>query len=232
MSELIKYLSPVALLGLIWAIIQFYQKRRYERRDLYRKEKLAVYSMISSILRDIEFEIFQFMSSSRIPLIKIGSRAESISELINKIEHQNEKTDSDINILANKNLIDDETLNNLKSKLNTNKKLIEEISIHKMNVKKENIEEITPLFQKFISQLELKKDEINRISTITLSEKEILKKEIFRLTVEISVTIEIFYTKKHMDEKGIPNKEFIKSFHKIYDTTESLKNLIDNHFPR
>lgn len=228
MPELIKYLSPVAILGLIWAIFQFYQKRRYERRDLRRKEKLAVYSILSSILRGIEFEIFQFMSSSRIPLIKAVSKSEPINELMDKVEHHNEKINKDINILADKKLIDVETLNTLENKLNINKNLIEEISIDRKKIRKKNIEEIKPSFQKFISQIELKRDELNRITTITLPQKKIIDKQIFRLTVELSATIEIFYTEKHMNEKGFPSQEFIKSFDKIFDVTNYLKTLIDN----
>jgi len=50
MIEIIKNLSPVAILGLIWGVFSFYEKRKFEKADRERSEKNNMFFDLNSTL--------------------------------------------------------------------------------------------------------------------------------------------------------------------------------------
>jgi len=62
LTEILKYLSPVALLGLIWAVFQFFQKRRFEKEDFAQKENIDSYKILHSKVNHIKIEYFKLIT--------------------------------------------------------------------------------------------------------------------------------------------------------------------------
>lgn len=232
MPEIIKYLSPVAILGLIWAIIQFYQKRRDDRRESVRKEKLIVYNAIHSVLRDIEFELIQFMSSSKIPMFNVEKEIKSGKEIIASMDKMVSNIKKEMEIQKNQEGFNEKAIDKLDIELENTKVDIDEIIIKLEEVTNKNVEEITPIFQNLILSLKTKMEEINRIPILILPKKNVLESIIFDLTNEITALLEKFGTEKHMDEKGFPNLSFMGHFKNLFDISQSIKSLIEKDLNR
>lgn len=81
MIELIKYISPVALLTIFWTIFQHYQKRADERKMTIKTQKLSIYNSIHLALNEIEFAILNFMSTSRVSMIKVNHDLEKLNSM-------------------------------------------------------------------------------------------------------------------------------------------------------
>ena len=224
MPEIIKYLSPVAFLTIVWAVVQFYQKRKDERRDKKRDAKLIVYNAIYKSIKEIEFEMFKFISNSRIPMLNVKEEVASFNDLLENLSEKNEILKKEIKaIKKNKNNINVE-FNEFESDWKANKKMLDDIILKKEQALNKNVDEISPIFDSLISTLESKIEEINKISLLILPEKEKLEKRIFELSHKISTTIETCKTNKHIDENGIPNLNLIELFRNLFEITDSIKS--------
>ena len=53
MSDILKVLSPVAILAIIWSIIQFYEKRKHEKNDKKKELKLKILTEFLTEINDL-----------------------------------------------------------------------------------------------------------------------------------------------------------------------------------
>lgn len=66
MTEFLKYISPIAILTSIWGIFQFYEKRKYERDEKRRTEKIIVIKDFHSILNNLKVNLINFQLEAEI----------------------------------------------------------------------------------------------------------------------------------------------------------------------
>lgn len=66
MTEFLKYISPIAILTSIWGIFQFYERRKYERDEKRRTEKIIVIKDFHSILNNLKVNLINFQLEAEI----------------------------------------------------------------------------------------------------------------------------------------------------------------------
>ena len=66
MEEFLKYISPIAILTSIWGIFQFYEKRKYERNEKRRTEKIGVLKDFHSVLNNLKINLIDFQLETEI----------------------------------------------------------------------------------------------------------------------------------------------------------------------
>lgn len=223
MSDLIKYLSPIALLTLIWAIFQFYQKRKDEKKD----KKLVIYNSIHLILKDINFELIKFMSNSRVPMLNTGEEVNLMKQSLKELETQVESFQNEINLIENKIKPSSEDITNLQNKNNNHIKVLKSINLKNKQIVNLSRDELNQVYKNFISTLESKIEELNKVSLLNIPNKSKLSLAILELTGEINSTREFFYTKKHLDKNGVPKPRITENIKRIFEYTYSIQFIIE-----
>tara|TARA_R110001592_G_scaffold179376_1_gene420965 strand:- start:92 stop:685 length:594 start_codon:yes stop_codon:yes gene_type:complete len=93
MTEFLKYISPIAILTSIWGIFQFYEKRKYERDEKRRTEKIIVIKNFHSILNNLKVNLINFQLEAEIIFNLLTDKAIEFNRLskdFNKVNN-NEK---------------------------------------------------------------------------------------------------------------------------------------------
>ena len=133
--ELVKYLSPVAILGLIWSVSHYFLKRKHEKADIERKEKkeyLTDLLMKISDLRNSLVKIDVLMATKTEQLVsKMKDFKEEYKELIDEkngrlisnfkelpLKQQEEIIENSSKILDNSEYFDEENRNKIKELTN------------------------------------------------------------------------------------------------------------------
>ena len=103
-EQIIKYIPILGLLGFIWGIFQFYQKRSYINQDLKNKEKQSSFKEIEFALNNIKNEYWKLYALLTQTVLSVNKRFELSNNQIN-LEEQNIKPDFN-NIEKTKTILD------------------------------------------------------------------------------------------------------------------------------
>lgn len=224
MSEWIKYLSPVAVLTIIWGIFQFYQNRKDEKDEKRRDEKLLIYNSLYSALGSLNFKIIQFITNSRTSLILLKKEIYSINELVKNLGERITDLEHKIDALKNKSNNDPEKINELQNEWNKNKALLREITLEQVKV--DNTTKHNGLSEQLIFTIKTKLEEINTLPILVIPKKMKVMNSIFSLTSQINLVLEKYNSKQHMDDAGLITLDFINLLEEVLKSSNSLQNKI------
>ncbi|MFD2530082.1 hypothetical protein [Polaribacter marinaquae] len=227
MLEFIKYLSPVALLGLTWAVVQYYQKRKHSLKDKKNDEKKKVFKNINSVIIEIDFNLIRFISDLKILILNgdkslndISKSFQTLNKNIKVIENQIYKIDGD-------NGLTTDEIKDLKLKFEDyNRKHVRLIENRELLVNKVK-KETNTLFDKFILSTEEKIKELNKISTLGFLISEKLEGKISSLTYQFNFLRESFKTDSNIDVNGMLNLNIRDDFNKIFEILRDLKKMMN-----
>ncbi|SFI55717.1 hypothetical protein [Olleya namhaensis] len=82
--EILKYLSPVALLVLIWSIIQYFDKKKSDKSEIRRKEKIESCKNLQQRIGVIRYSLFE-------PHTEISKSAKILANKLTFYENETEK---------------------------------------------------------------------------------------------------------------------------------------------
>ncbi|WP_281753485.1 hypothetical protein [Neptunitalea chrysea] len=91
-EQILKYLPLLGLLGLIWGIIQFYQKRFYIKSDLKREEKRSYFREVDIIINDIKNEYWKFFATISQTTLLLEKKINYSNEIIDLEEKETKST--------------------------------------------------------------------------------------------------------------------------------------------
>ncbi len=171
MSEWIKYLSPAVMLGVIWGIVQFYQKRKDEKHEKRRDEKLIIYNSIYTAIGSINFEIMEFLSNSRPSLFLFKEEVRFINKSINNLGERSALLQEKIDAVKNNSNVEVNKINDLESEWEKNKKLLQGITLKQAEANVENITKHNIIFEQLVTVIKSKSEEINSIPILIISKK-------------------------------------------------------------
>lgn len=63
LDDLMSYLPFLGIVAFIWGMINFYQKRTFEKKDIQRKERLVVYTELQSLIDDLKSRVLKLLTS-------------------------------------------------------------------------------------------------------------------------------------------------------------------------
>jgi len=227
MPEVVKYLSPVALLAIIWAIVQFYQIRADKKREKDRNEKVEVYASIHSILGDIEFKVFKFIWSSNVPLknavesfIKMNKSLQIFSEELSSFE-------SEISLTEQMKNPNEKNVEEIRRKIDCKKNKLDKLDFKTSEISKQSVIELDRLFLELTLTLETRIEDLNKVPLLLMKNKNSLKIAIFKLTNDINTILENFYSKKQIDGYGFAKSEYLDQIKNIFYSIIKIKTIID-----
>lgn len=224
MLEIIKYASPAAVIGAIWLIVKFYQSRFDTKSENRRSEKLIVYSAIQLIIKDIEYALVQFMSntmiSGQIGIDLVDSKSHELKEGFSTLEES-------ITVLNKKTNLNLEDVNQLDKHFETVQKKLEKQISSVENIFKTNEDKLVPQFDLLIKKLEDQMEEINKISTVTISNHSALDKKILELTIEINAARLTYGTNAHL-KSSFTSPAFVAHLRNLFDITNSISSYINS----
>jgi hypothetical protein len=213
-EQILKLLPILGLFGLIWGIVQFYQKRTYIKKDLKIKEKQISFKEIELILNNIKNEYWKLYALLTQTVLSINKRFEFSNNQINLEDQTTGIYISDIEktktILDN---IEKEGYDKKKQKLI----LKEQLEISK---KREN--ELIIAHNNSVKKLDKLQTEFNDLKSFVNS-KDILLSEKIK---EISKSLQTYILNLN-SVSLIGIKENIKLKTTIYDLTSSIQKLIN-----
>ncbi len=147
--EIIKYISPVALLALIWTIFQFYQKRFHYKSDLTNEKTIDTYRKVEVKLSEIKNEywkLFAIVSQTTLEMGNMIEKSKKEKEVVSKIKEritnlsfnkELEKLHLILEKIKKSDYDEEKKIAIIKKQFKVAKKEKKELEIHLVKVKKE-----------------------------------------------------------------------------------------------
>ena len=220
MIELLKYFSPIAIIGLIWGIFQYFDKKKIEKREKRRNEKLEYYLLLKSKLNEL-----------RHILIEPHTLIKKYTRLLNSnLSVYESRTNDDIEKLEviNKQIDNYDFQNRSKEELlidqNMLIKILNERRKDSGRFLKKEVENLKTQFPAVAQKLEQKIKELNEIPILGQQE---INESIINLTMLINDLINIITTNETHSDEGELSNEFtdllIDSVDEIYDIEKLIE---------
>lgn len=171
MEEFLKYISPVAVLTSIWGIFQFYEKRKYERNEKRRNEKLEVIKNFHTILNNIKINLLDYeleieiklnlLKDKIFELDKIGKKFEEVTDFkeLDKLSSKSKASSKSASELTKQS---ETELNRLSKSLKNNLFELNNVSLLNIVIEsklKEEISNLSDQIKSIIIQIETNKRE-------------------------------------------------------------------------
>ena len=198
--EILKYLSPVALLVLIWSIIQYYDKKKSDKSELRRKEKIESCKNLQLQIGVIRYSLF-------VPHTEISKSAKVLA---NKLSYFENETKKDILKLDELNLKIHENSLSVSDKKTVEKEqdnIIESCKIRMEESRKFLSNESSSLkenLSKLPETINTNLEELNRIPIIGMNK---IKSQILTLTLNLKKTNNAILTEDaYVNNGGLEEK--------------------------
>jgi hypothetical protein len=214
MIDFLKYFSPLAIFGIIWGIYQYFDKKKVEKTESRRNERIKYFDKLQSKLNELRYLLLdpytEITKSTRILNTKLLSYESDLNIKIENLEEINKKLE-----ILEAPSVDKEIL------LKEQNKIINYFNIkHLESTKflKNEIESVQNNLKPLSNKIEAKTAELNEIPIIGMSN---ITSEILTLTLKLKEIVNIIKTNDTHTNKGVLSEEFTDS---ILQATEIIYN--------
>lgn len=105
-TEILKYISPIAIIGLIWGIFQFYQKRYYSKSDLKKEKTLNAYKEIEIKIAEIKNEYWKLFALLSQITLGLSQKIKDSKSKLKTIEKNYDFEQSKLELEKSQDLLD------------------------------------------------------------------------------------------------------------------------------
>ncbi|WP_111710112.1 hypothetical protein [Lutibacter citreus] len=226
--ELLKYISPLAIFGIIWSIVQFYQKRNTEKKELRRKEKIAVFNNLHSILNSLKNVFLEHQYFINRSYRILDKKVKNFDLNINKHSNKIENIDKQIEILTDNQEKNKDEISHLKSEQTEEFKLYKSKYLESKGI----IDNELHLLEKELLRIsdlnkDLKKD-LNNISLLGLVTDSKIRLEISKLSKQIDDLSLDIESNEARTEFGNLTDKFIQKVIAILEKIYRIESMIYN----
>jgi DNA repair exonuclease SbcCD ATPase subunit len=220
MIEFLKYISPLALVGFVWGIYQYFDKKKIEKTESRRGERIKHFDKLQTKLNELKYlliepltEINKLIRILNTKLLsyesEVNREIEILEQINKKLKNTKEASIEKETLVKEQNQIID-SLN--ERRIESNKFLEDENETVRNNLK--------PLSNK----IETKTAELNEIPILGMSN---ITSEILKLTLKLKEIVNIIKTNDTHSSKDRLSKEFIDSMSNATDIIDRIESEIN-----
>ncbi|WP_055448275.1 hypothetical protein [Lacinutrix mariniflava] len=220
MIDFLKYFSPLAILVFIWGIYQYFDKKKIEKTESRRTERIKYFDKLQSKLNELRYVLIEphseITKSTRILNTKLigyeletNTKIKALEEISKKLENLKDSSVEKKALIKKQN----EIVNYLSKKhIESTKFLDDEIQSLRNNIK--------PLS----SKIETKTAELNEIPILGMSS---ITSEILTLTLKLKEIVNIIKTNDTHTSEGALSEEFTDSILQATETIHKIESTIN-----
>jgi chromosome segregation ATPase len=220
MIDFLEYFSPLAILIFIWGIYQYFDKKKIEKTESRRAERIKYFDKLQSKLNELRYVLIEphseITKSTRILNTKLIGYESDTNTKIETLEEINKKIENlKISSLEKKELIKEQNqiIDYLSKKhIESTKFLEKEIQSVQNNLK--------PLS----NRIETKTTELNEIPILGMSN---ITSGILTLTLKLKEIVNIIKTNETHTSKGVLSEEFTDSILKATEIIYRIEAIIN-----